>query len=216
MEIQYILPIASLIAGWILGEASQVIRKRNDKIQSLNCALSDLLEIRHRLSCSQYIFSFLSKNLNFPAEAIGILRAQLPEIIRIDPNLKIRFNKSLDILASYDPFLSFYLRSKDIINEIDNYFIDQVRAMPDLSLFIEEMREHIEMGLLPHLEEAILKTAEQVSFMKKMEAEEYLKETAEPSPALNEVVSKIEATLKTVLLNAKIETEANTKMKADE
>ena len=216
MEMQYILPIATLIAGWMLGEASQVIRKHNEKVQSLNCALSDLLEIRHRLRGNQYIFSWLSKNLNLPPEVISILRTQLPETLKIDSELKVRFNKSLDILAAYDPFLSFYLRSKDAVSEIDEHFGEQVKARPNLGKFTEEMRSHIEEGLLPHIDEAILKTAEQVSFVKRIEAEDHLKETEEPPSFINEVISKVEASIKDALDQAKIEAEANQAMKADE
>jgi hypothetical protein len=215
MEIQYILPVATLIAGWMLGEASQLIRKHNEKVQSLNCALSDLLEIRHRMRGTQYLVSWFAKNLNFPPEVIGILRTQIPDVLKINSELKIRFNKSLDLLSAYDPFLSFYLRSKDSVNELDHYLIEQVKAQPGLGKFTEEMRAHIDQSLLPHLDEAILKTAEQINFVKRIEAEDYLKQTEEPPPDVLEVISKIETLIKKALAQDQIGAEASNLIKAD-
>lgn len=215
MEIQYILPVATLIAGWILGEASQVIRKHNEKVQSLNCALADLLEIRHRMRGTQYLVSWFSEKLKFPPEIISILRAHTPDVLKINSDLKIRFNKSLDILAAYDPFLSFYLRSKDSVDELDHFLNAQVKAQPDIGKFGEEMRAHIEQSLLPHLDEAILKTAEQINFVKRIEVEDYLKESEEPPPDMLEVIAKIETTMKEALAQGQIEAEANNLVNTD-
>lgn len=199
IEIKYIIPIVTLIAGWMLGEVSQVLRKHTEKVQSLNCALSDLLEIRHRLRGAKYIFSLLSKNLNFPPEIVGMLRTEIPDALKIDSDLKRRFNKSLDVLAAYDPFLCFYLRSKDAVGDIDRYLGEQVKAQPILVKFAEEMRSNIEEGILPHLDEAILRTAEHISFLRRLDTENFLKETEELPNSMKEDISRIETTIKDAL-----------------
>ncbi len=185
-----ILPIFTLFIGWLLSESSQYFRRGDARKQVIRRALSDLLEIRHRVMGVQFILNEIEQRIELPKTALIQLRTCLPDSLKVDTKLSDRFNAALDELSSYDPFLAYRLRAKDIIGFIDKFMrLYSSTTESDTAELIYDAHEQLENMLLPHLDEIIKDTAWCIGFSKIdwFRATSHLKNSENP----NEEVKKM-------------------------
>jgi hypothetical protein len=153
------LPLVTLVAGWLLSELAQAVRRRSGRKEPLRQALADLLEVRHDLIGNQFIFSQLSKRFNVSAEALVQLRRIIPTSEQRDPTLKTRFAGALLELAKHDPIHAFRLRGKDVTGLAETILAPVPGATEDLVAFVEQMRRALYQEILPELDRTVLATA---------------------------------------------------------
>jgi hypothetical protein len=115
-----IIPIVTLVVGWLLSELSHYRRNRGKDKEVINRALSDLLEIRHVFYVTRFLTKHIAQELKFDKETSGVFSHIANSILSKglhDPGvLKKRYEDSLTLPAASNPVLAFHLRAKESIN----------------------------------------------------------------------------------------------------
>lgn len=159
MKLEELMPLFALVLGWLLSEGSNALRRRGSHQEAIRLALTELLELRHRMIGNQFIFSELAKRIQLPPAAVFQLRKALPSPLQNDPSLSARFNSALNEVAKHDPFLAYQLRGKNIVNIIEMMFHPDAVQDDRFAEFAEEMQKGLYGEVLPTLDLIIVKTA---------------------------------------------------------
>ena len=116
------VPLVSLMIGWMLNEYSHHIRARKLHRGALGKAVAELLEIRHQMlgvsiAMSHYKDKLTTNELVSP-DVYNTMVGLLP-----DPDMIMkRYNAAIDIIAESDPILAYQLRSNDIVFNLAKIF----------------------------------------------------------------------------------------------
>lgn len=99
--------------GWVLGQFGQWLSLRQQRKQALSVALSELLEIRHRVRGESTIYGMMKARIpNLPREAEAGLRVAISQIFPVSEDIPKRYEAAVSMVAKFDPMLAFRLRSQ--------------------------------------------------------------------------------------------------------
>lgn len=157
MEI--VLAVLGALAGFAVGQANGWLERRYEKRKTLNRALSELLEIRHRYLSSTYMLKILAEEKSIPYGVLDEVIKQMPDGVLWEKGISDRFGNVVSAISEHNPYLAFLLRSKDYVGffcggapvVFGNTEESHGMALKNLQL--------AEKAMLPALEEAILELA---------------------------------------------------------
>ncbi len=112
-ELSIVIPLITLLVGWLLGEASSRRREISSDRRAISRAIADLLEVRHRTFGIKAYMDALIKKFNVPQQAQPIITSVLQVMLPNSQSLQARYNDSVNAVSSANPLLGFQLRSKD-------------------------------------------------------------------------------------------------------
>ena len=173
------IAIGTLVLGWLLSEGSQYLRNRSSRLKATNKALSELLEIRHRVFASQATLNLICEKFNLGPIPRNQIRGIMPTPLKVDETLRQRFNDAVSEIANYDPFLAYRLRGKDILGSIETYFTSQEIDDERYHEISDYQLELLGKDLLPVLDEIILEVAKYLSIISWWRAKQLLSKKAE-------------------------------------
>lgn len=159
MTFDQLLPVLTLIFGWLLSEGSHLLRKRGSHKEAVRLALAELLELRHTMIGNRFLFNELASHIKLPASAIFQIKNSLPAPLQNDPALAHRFDQALSEVAKHNPFLAFRLRGKNIVNVIEMAFHPHTIEDERFAEFAHRAHEDLYEEVLPVLDDAIISTA---------------------------------------------------------
>lgn len=159
MTFDQLLPVLTLIFGWLLSEGSHLLRKRGSHKEAVRLALAELLELRHAMIGNRFLFDEIAKHIKLPASAIFQIKNLLPAPLQNDPALADRFDQALSEVAKHNPFLAFRLRGKNIVNVIEMAFHPHTIEDERFAEFAHRTHEDLYEEILPVLDDAIISTA---------------------------------------------------------
>ena len=102
-----LLPILTLIAGWLLNELSQSFGKRRECKENIGRAITDLLEIRHRIISIENLTKTLVDNYTLPSEAMPTVRQVFEQAIGQPDKISERYENAVNIIAGQHPTAAF-------------------------------------------------------------------------------------------------------------
>jgi hypothetical protein len=154
------LPLAGVAVGWGLNQCGQWFVFRRDERKVIGRALTDLLEVRHRLLAIPKAVELMTVKLNLPADANAPLKMALGALFPPDERLANRYDESVSLVSGLNPILGFRLRSQDIVGPL----LQRLRAValqdnPQNVAMFSKMEDHLIHHLSPHLELLILELA---------------------------------------------------------
>lgn len=158
-----IIPIVSVILGWILNEVSQRFKRNRNQKQAIAKAISELLEIRDDILVMPKFFERYRKKLGLPVEQWLKVRASIYEFLPKNKNMKTKYDEAIDIISEYDPILGYKLRSKDKIG----YYLERMENISDSDLssqiFINNYKKYIINKVKPVLDKTIIELSKKHS-----------------------------------------------------
>jgi len=174
------LPLAGVAVGWGLNQCGQWFVFRRDERKAIGRALTDLLEVRHRLLAIPKTVTLMAAKLNLPADAHAPLKMALGALFPQDEGLAKRYEESVSLVSGMNPILGFRLRSQDMGGAL----LQRLRTMasqdsPQTVTMFSKMEDHLVDHLLPHLEVLILELAWKHSWRTWWKTKTRLKETLE-------------------------------------
>lgn len=156
MEFSNILPVLTLILGWLLNEASRYLGIRKEKRESIAQAISDLLEVRHQIVAIRTVVEQLTERFNIPPEVRPMMTEFYRQLIPLPEDLSKRYDNAVTIIASTDPILGFQLRSKNLFGEYMSKLSLLINADKRTRLTLVDFETKLENMIIPQLEESIL------------------------------------------------------------
>lgn len=157
--LQPVFPLLGVVVGAVMTGFGQLYKAKQERKRVIALALSDLLEVRHRVVTLNAALKYLQGQVAVPSISMPHLRNILDHLVPLDTKLDDRFDEAVTLLAGMDPVFAFNLRSKNLLPQ----FINKLRLMAtatDENLAGHEAMESklIEM-LTPALDEAVLRVA---------------------------------------------------------
>ena len=147
------LPLAGVAVGWGLNQCGQWFVFRRDERQPIGRALTDLLEVRHRLLAIPKAVELMAAKLKLPADAHAPLKMVLGALFPPDEGLAKRYEESVSLVSGMNPILGFRLRSQDVVGPL----LQRLRTMavqdsPQTVTMFSKMEDYLVRQLSPHLE----------------------------------------------------------------
>jgi hypothetical protein len=157
--LQPIFPLLGVVVGGVMAGFGQIYKARQERKRIIALALSDLLEVRHRVVTLNAVLKQFQVHGMLPTASMPHLRNILEQLIPPDTKLDDRFDEAVTLLAGMDPVFAFELRSKNLLPQ----FMSKLRSLASTSNEALAGHEAIESKLIemftPALDEAVLRVA---------------------------------------------------------
>lgn len=162
--LQPFMPLLGVVVGALVTGFGNLYKAHVARKKLIAQALSDLLEVRHRVVMMNEVMKKLQTAAVLPGASIPHLRNVFDQCFPMDPKLDERFNEAVTLLAGVDPVLAFNLRSKNLAPVL----LKNVRAIaaqtePDLAGY-ESVERHLIDAMEPSINSAVLSMAKEHSF----------------------------------------------------
>ena len=162
--LQTIGPLLGVVIGGLLTGVTAYIKTRKDRKRVLAIALSDLLEVRHRLVSVDLAIKAIRDRVPIQADLMPSLRNLFDSLLPGEAELDERYNKAVTMLSSIDPVLGFSLRSKNSLPRVLAALRNQAASSgADLALF-ESLETSLRTAATPSLTAAVVELAYAHSF----------------------------------------------------
>jgi len=192
MKIEYWFPVLTLIAGWFLNELSCFFRLRREERKPFAIAMTDLLDIRHRLRAVSTTVGEIKKRFPMSPDNELVVRRFCQDFIAQTETLQRRYNEAVTLIATVDPILAFRLRSKDefpsLLQQLRPFLDTDVQTRP----FVAQIEAKLSCAFLEYLEESIVQVAKAHSMRTWWRIRKYLRKHQEMPKAFDEFVSLVQ------------------------
>jgi len=158
--LQPLLPLFGVAVGAASTGAGALYKSREEHKRIIALALSDLLEVRHRVVTVNELIKFIKKQPDASQISSVQLRNMLEELIPIDTNLDTRFDEAVTLLTGVDPVLAFTLRSKNMFPHLLTKLRRITMDTGEAQHAFDDMESKVVEMVTPYLDEAILQLAE--------------------------------------------------------
>ena len=157
--LQPFLPLLGVIVGAFSAGFGQLYKVRQERRRAIASALSELLEVRHRVVMLHAFMKHIQQLGSLPPASIPHLRNLFDHFVPLDGKLDARFDDAVTLLASIDPVLAFELRSQNLMP----HFLNKLRSLAtlageDLANF-EAYESKLIEAVTPKLDEAVSQLA---------------------------------------------------------
>jgi hypothetical protein len=161
---QPVFPLLGVVVGAIMTGSGQLYKARQEKRRVIALALSDLLEVRHRVVTFNELLKYIQTQGKVPAVAMPHLRNLFDQLFPLDAKLDARFDEAVTLLAGMDPVFAFDLRSKNLLPHLMNKMrVLAASTNQDLAGYEGAEGKMIDV-VAPTLDEAVLSVAKQHSW----------------------------------------------------
>lgn len=152
-------PLLGVVLGSLLTGIRSYFKERAEHKRVLASALTDLLEVRHRLVSTDLAIKELRSKFGAPAEVVPHIRnlqdALLPGATQLDD----RYDSAVTLLSGIDPVLSFTLRSKNSLPRVLGMLRQTATTGGTNLAQFEKMESTLRSAAIPSLNDAILELA---------------------------------------------------------
>jgi hypothetical protein len=100
---------------WLLNEYSQVLRLRREERRAVGRALTDLLNIRHRVLGLKLVTEEIGKVANLTPQEQIIYKQVLDSLLPDLEGLHERYGEAIKVIAGINPVLAFRLSERDYL-----------------------------------------------------------------------------------------------------
>lgn len=157
--LQPIFPLLGVVVGAATTGFGQIYKAHKERKRIIALALSDLLEVRHRVVMLNEAIRFIQCQAKDVQISGPHLRNLLEELIPADTALDARFDEAVTLLAGIDPVFAFELRSKNHFPLFLKKLRQLALSMGDNLPAFEATEKKLIEAITPTLDEAVLKVA---------------------------------------------------------
>ena len=188
-----LVPVVSLIAGWFLNEMSKKSQMSRERRALIGRALSNLLELHHRIRAVENTLQLLMSRFELTTEAEVIVRQFIQRIIPQNDKYVAGYEDAIGQLSESDPVTAFLLSTNAQIPGFLTLIrtVSSIEGMPDADLaFFEKQLKEI---LVPHLKQAIKELAKLHGKSTRRQVNKLLDSPVEIPEELNQFLQKLQA-----------------------
>lgn len=118
--LQPVFPLLGVVVGAVMTGSGQLYKARQERKRVIALALSDLLEVRHRVVTLNALLKYIQTQGKVPVATMPHLRNLFDQLFPLDSKLDARFDEAVTLLAGMDPVFAFDLRSKNLLPHLMN------------------------------------------------------------------------------------------------
>jgi hypothetical protein len=107
-----------IIIGWVLQETSHSLADRRERRRAISLALTDLMEVHLHFQGIDLVLEKLTELAGLPQQMRVQMWMVLEKFLPNSSELHKRYDENVSVVASLDPRLGFYLRSKDSVRPL--------------------------------------------------------------------------------------------------
>ncbi|MES2759858.1 MAG: hypothetical protein V4693_21005 [Pseudomonadota bacterium] len=157
-------PLLGVVVGGLLTGVTAYFRHRKERKRVIALALSDLLEVRHRMVAVESVVKKMLTIPEFSPEQVPQFRSMLDSIIPNDPGLDARYDTAVSLLAGIDPVLAFRMRSRNTSPKMFGALRTLTAAYQIDPAVRSKIEVLLEAAVSPQLDLAIVELARAHSF----------------------------------------------------
>jgi hypothetical protein len=188
-------PLLGVVLGGVLTGITAFLRNRKERKRVIALALSDLLEVRHRMVAVELILKKISAVADIQIEQLPQFRAMLESIAPQDPGLDGRYDAAVSLLAGIDPILAFKMRSRNTLPKMFEtlrtlatmHDVDP-RAFANLEIFLRTAAS-------PQLNVAVVQLARSHSIFTARQVKQLIKKSESIPTVANELFEQFSRTI---------------------
>lgn len=167
-----------------------MLRGRRERKRTITTALSDLLEVRHRIFAFDFAIREIGALTKIQPEIIPAFRNQLEGLIPIDSDLDSRYNDAVTVLAGADPVLAFRLRSKNLLPGMLKILRTIAAGNREGLAEFERFEAILKSAAIPKLNLAVVELAKAHSFHPASQVRRLIKDTESSSHEVRDILAK--------------------------
>ncbi|MCI0718873.1 MAG: hypothetical protein L0338_07835 [Acidobacteria bacterium] len=194
--IDKLLPVLTLVVGLLLSELGHYLRARREKTAALARAISDLLEIRHRILVTKLVSDELKKRFQVPEDAFTQLRTFLSMVLPEPQGLHDRYDQAVSEIASHDPVLGFKMRSQNAIPQFLSALESVAAGDVSAKSILAQIEQQILDSWIPMLDERIRKAASLHGVLTRFEVNKLLRKSNSLPAEAESLFHQLEETLR--------------------
>ncbi|MBT3067964.1 hypothetical protein [Rhodoferax sp. U11-2br] len=161
--LQPVFPLLGVVVGAAMTGFGQLYKTRQERKRILALALSDLLEVRHRVVTLNAGIRHLQELGKISAADMPHCRNLINQLIPTDAKLDVRFDEAVTLLAGIDPVFAFELRSKNLFPQFMNGLRLMATGHGDVSVVMDTVENKLIEFATTNFDEAVLRVAKQHS-----------------------------------------------------
>ena len=209
MNIEILIPVGTLIIGWLLNESSNGLQLRKRNKEALSCVITDLLEIRHVIKTISILFNEVQVRLDISEQDLAQLKVLIGSILPKQEALHKRYDESVTQLAKSNPMLAFELRNKNMIlpylENLERLVVGDIDTLTQ----VKKMEKKLYTIIIPDLEKAIKRLSFKFGFITYCRIWRLFRKPASISGELEEMLDDLENALNSEELNKSIQPTTN-------
>jgi hypothetical protein len=177
---------------------SNVFADRKERKKAASSALVELLEVRTHFVAMERVFEEINKLVgnNIPEHEKSQMRVVFESILPKWDELHTRYDKSVTTLASIDPLLAYYLRSKDFIRPLMVFLHSLMGKDPQAAnVMAPILKANLVSKIAPEVDKAILALAKRKSLVCWYQTKRLLKRQEQLPEGFTEFLESIKAAI---------------------
>lgn len=189
--LQVIAPLIGVVLGGALSGITAHLRARRERKRVLASALSDLLEVRHRVVSVELLLQRVAAIARIEPQHLSAIRDVIESLAPLDDAVHSRYDTAITLLAEVDPVLAFDLRSKNAFPRVLSV-LRAVATQADANLAeFEAFESLLRSAAAPGLNGAIQKLAWSHSIVTAVKVKRLLRRTQELPPDVDAFLTKL-------------------------
>lgn len=169
-----LVAVVGLVVGWFLNEISKRFQLSRERQGHIGRALSNLLELHHRIRAVEHTIHHLSQQFELSDDAEHVLRPLLQQVIPQSDECVARYEDAIEQLSESDPLSAFELRTTGriphMLATLSSILPLHGASASDMALMEKQLKEM----LIPSLVAAIRELARLHGYSTKKRIEAYL------------------------------------------
>lgn len=197
---QTLLPIATLLLGWGLGQLDDLIGDQRRKKRAIARALTDLLDLRHSLLQTPRAMEKIGDELGASAEQWErfsplIFQRYVAPMVDFG-SLRRRYREAVTVLSEHRPVLAYRLRSKDILIDLNRLSSLAEEESSSTALTVARLIQSINSAVREHFEDVITSLAKKHGWRTHRQVREILQKPVELPDEMEPFVEELRSELK--------------------
>jgi hypothetical protein len=197
MQLSIILPIVTLVLGWLLNELSRYFVFNYEMHGAIGKTVLNLLEIRNKLKNIQFYSQYITKTLNLPVEAPE-MRLLYKKIFPSNEELYQNIQQSIISIASSNPVLAYQLKENITgLSVFDKVFL-LIEGNEEGDRLFANFLASMEYQTLPLIDDSLLQLAKKHGLITYLKTKHQLNTAIKIDPEMEKTLNKFKETMESL------------------
>lgn len=182
-----LIPVGTLLLGWLLNELHRVVAGRKEHVASIRRTLAYLLEVRFQLRILEHLVQEIKCRSPETQSEMPQMRMAFEALLGFGNNLNEKYEEAVEAIAGQDPFLAYELTSRSRISTIFQDWRNMALSSGAAGEELEQMESDLKQLIGPSFDEIIVSIAGNLSWFSKRRVKKILSKPFELSPEMSKL-----------------------------